>query len=74
VERFKFTEAKRKAMEDTAIQDLKFKADTAPSEADARKALRAYNKALFQKMKKIDPNISERIDATEAVILKRLAE
>ncbi len=72
VERYKFAEAKRKALEDSALQDLKLKADTTPSEADARKALRTYNKALFQKMKKIDPSISERIDATEAAILKRL--
>lgn len=72
VERYKFTEAKRKALEDPAIQDLKLKADTAPSETEARKALRSYNKALFQKMKKIDPSIGDRIDATEAAILKRL--
>jgi hypothetical protein len=48
------------------------KADTAPTEEEARKALRAYNKSLFQKMRKIDPSIKERIDATEAVILKRI--
>jgi hypothetical protein len=72
VERYKFTEAKRKALEDSAVQDLKVKADTAPSEEEARAGLRAYNKALFGKMRKLDPSIKERIDATEAAILKRL--
>lgn len=74
MERYKFTEAKRQALEDSGVQDLKIKADTAPTEDEARKGLRAYNKALFQKMRKIDPSIKERIDATEAAILKRLGE
>lgn len=72
IERYRYAEAKRKALEDSAIQDLKLKADTADTEEEARKALRAYNKGLFQRMRKIDPSIKDRIDATEAVILKRL--
>jgi hypothetical protein len=74
VERAKFTEAKTKAMEDAEIQELKLKADTAPTEEEARKAMRSYNKALFRKMRSLDPSIKERIDATEAAIMRRLGE
>jgi hypothetical protein len=73
-ERAKFAEAKTKALESTALQDLKLKADTATDEDEARRSLRAYNKALFLRMRQIDPSIRERIDATEAFILKRLGE
>jgi hypothetical protein len=73
-ERTKFAEAKTKALESTALQELKLKADTAPTEEEARRSLRAYNKALFLRMRQIDPSIRERIDATEAFILKRLGE
>jgi hypothetical protein len=74
VERHKFTEAKRKALDDAKVQELKLKADSAANEDEARKALREYNKALFREMRKIDPSIKERIDATEAAILRRLGE
>ena len=73
-ERTKFTDAKTKAMEDAEVQELKLKADTASSEEEARKAMRTYNKALFRKMRSIDPSIKERIDATEAAIMRRLGE
>ena len=74
VEREKFTTAKSKAQEDTEIQELKLKADTAPTEDEARKAMRTYNKALFRKMRSIEPSIKDRIDATEAAIMRRLGE
>jgi hypothetical protein len=74
VERTKFAEAKTKALEDSAIGDLKVKVDNAENEAQAKTALRAYNKALFQKMRKIDPSIKERIDAMEAAVMKRLGD
>jgi hypothetical protein len=73
-ERTKFSDAKTKALEDGEVQELKLKADTAPSEEEARKAMRTYNKALFRKMRSIDPSIKDRIDATEAAIMRRLGE
>jgi hypothetical protein len=72
VERTKFADAKRKAAEDPEVNALKEKADNAGSEDEARKALRDYNRALFQKMRKLEPSIKERIDATEAAIMRRL--
>ncbi len=72
IERNKFAEARRKAGEDPEIVALKDKADSAASEEEARQALRAYNKALYQKMRKLDSSIKDRIDATEAAIMRRL--
>ena len=71
-EKFRLDQAKAKASEDPEVMELKAKADSAVSDEDARSAQRAYNKALFGKMKKIDGSLDERIDSMEAAILKRL--
>ncbi len=59
-------------MEDPEVQALKQKADEAVTDDEANKAQRAYNKALFAKMRKLDPLIKERIDRMEAAMMKRL--
>lgn len=74
VEKSKYDEAKTRAMQDPEVQRAKEKADTALSEEDGRVALRAYNRALFGKMRELDDSIRERIDTTEEAILKRLSE
>ena len=71
-EKFRFDQAKAKASEDPDVMELKAKADSAVSEEDTRSAQRAYNKALFSKMRKIDGSLEERISSMEAAILKRL--
>jgi hypothetical protein len=71
-EKYHFEVAKIKASEDPQIRSLKAKADDATSEEESRKALRAYNKALFDKIRKIDSSVSERADHMEAIIMKRL--
>ena len=71
-EKFRFDQAKAKAAEDPEVQELKAKADSAVSDEDTRSAQRAYNKALFSKMRKIDGTLDERINSMEAAILKRL--
>ncbi len=71
-EKFRFDQAKAKAAEDPDVMELKAKADSAISDEDARSAQRAYNKALFSKMRKIDGSLEERINSMEAAILKRL--
>jgi hypothetical protein len=71
-EKYHFEVAKIKASEDPQIESLKAKADNAASEEESRKALRAYNKALFEKIRKIDSSVSDRADRMEAVIMKRL--
>ena len=71
-EKFRFDQVKAKASEDAEIMELKAKADGAVSDEDARSAQRAYNKALYNKMRKIDGTLDERINAMEAAVLKRL--
>jgi DnaK suppressor protein len=73
-EKYRFEQAKAKAMEDSQVKSLKAKADDASTDEESRKALRAYNKALFEKIRKIDNGVSERADRLEAAILKRLSE
>ena len=71
-ERNRFDHAKARALEDPAVQELKAKADSAVTDEEGKKALRAYNKALFNKMRKIDDGLKDRIDIMESVILKHL--
>ena len=71
-EKFRFDQAKAKASADPEVMELKAAADSAVSEEDTRSAQRAYNKALFGKMRKIDGTLDERINSMEAAILKRL--
>lgn len=73
-EKLRFDQAKAKAMEDPQVSALKAKADNASTEAESSKALRAYNKALFEKIRKIDKSVAERATRLEAAILKRLSE
>ena len=73
-ERNRYTQAKAKAEQDAQIQDLKTKADSAVSDEEGKKALRAYYKALFTKMRKIDSGLRDRIDVYETTILKKLDE
>lgn len=73
-EKFRFDQARAKAGEDPQIKALKQKADEASTDDESRKALRAYNKALFEKIRKIDSSVSDRATRLEAAILKRLSE
>lgn len=73
-EKFRFDQARAKAGEDPQVQALKAKADDAATEEDSRKALRAYNKALFEKIRKTDKSVTERANRLEAAIMKRLSE
>lgn len=73
-EKWKYDETRKKALEDEEVRKLKEKANTAPNEEEGRRALRAYNKALFNKMRSLDPSIKDRIDAMEAGVMKRLGE
>lgn len=70
----RFETAKSKALEDAHIKSLKAKADEASTDAESKAALRTYNKALFEKIKKIDPSVSEWADRLEAAMMKRLSD
>ncbi|MEO8354090.1 MAG: hypothetical protein ABI680_20370 [Chthoniobacteraceae bacterium] len=71
-ERARYNAAKEKALEDPSVQALKGKAESTFDPDEGPKAMRAYNKALFNKMRKIDPSVKDRIDGTEAAVMKRL--
>ena len=72
IERAKYAHARSVAAEDEHVRDLKQKAESATSEDEGHKALRAYNRALFEKMRKLEPSITDRIDHMETAVLKRL--
>ena len=74
IDKQKYDQAKAKAAADPKIQELRGKADLAPSEDESRKALRVYNKAIFKRMKEIDPSIKDRVDRMEAAVMSRLGE
>jgi outer membrane biosynthesis protein TonB len=73
-EKERFNAAKKKAIEVERIRELKAVADNAMGEDEGRKALRTYNKALYEEMRKIDPEITDRINQIEAAIMRRLAD
>lgn len=72
IEKAKYDEAKARALQDERVKELKQKADEATTEEEGRRALRAYNKALFQKMRSLEGSISGRVDEMESAVLKRL--
>ena len=68
----RFKNAKTKAQEDAHIKELRSKADSEVNEADAHKALVSYNRALFQKIREIDPSVSDYASMVEQAMTKRL--
>ncbi len=68
----KFRAAKVKAQEDAHIKDLKSKADGEVNEAEAHKALTNYNRALFQKIREVDPSVSDYSGRVEQSMNKRI--
>ena len=69
----RFEAAKTKALADSHIQELQAKADAATGD-DEKAATRRYYKALYGKMREIDPSVKDRIDRTEAAALRRLEQ
>ena len=68
----KFRNAKSKALEDAHIKELKSKADSEVNEAEAHKALVNYNRALFQKIREVDPSVSDYAGKVEQSMTKRI--
>lgn len=73
-ERQRYDQARAKAMGDEKLQELRTKADAAVSDDESRKALRAYNKALFKRIREIDPSVKDRADRMESAVMSRLGE
>ena len=68
----KYTAAREKADEDPAVKELKGTADNALTEAEAHTTSVAYNKAVYKKIREIDPSLDAYVDKLEEVMMKRL--
>lgn len=66
----RFQAAKEKALTDPHVKELQDAADNATGD-DMKAASRRYFKALYGKMREIDPSVKDRIDRTEAAALRR---
>lgn len=69
----RYDEVKKKAASDTAVADLKAIADAA-APGEEKEPLTAYYRALFAKMRALDPPLEKRIDRIEKATLSRLGE
>jgi hypothetical protein len=69
----KYKAVKASALEDTEIKALKTKADTTVDEGDAHRASVEYNKALFHKIRTIEPSLTDYVEGVERAMLKRLS-
>ena len=68
----KFRAVRAQALEDPEVKSLKTKADTTVDAAEAAKALSAYNRALFGKIREIDPSLKSYADKVEQSLNKRI--
>lgn len=70
----RFANARKAASEDPKIVELKEKADLAKTQEAGARAMRAYLRALYGKMRTLEPSLEERIDLTEAAALKAISK
>jgi hypothetical protein len=70
----RFNIARKTASEDPKVKELREKADQAKNEDSGSKAMRAYLRALYGKMRALEPSLEERINLTEAAALKAVSK
>ena len=70
----RFANARKAAAEDPKILELREKADLAKTEEAGSKAMRSYLRALYGKMRTLEPSLEERISLTEAAALKAVSK
>jgi len=68
----RYSAVKSQALEDKDILALQDKADAARDQDTQRSLTKAYYRALFDKMRTIDPSLKDRIDRIETATMKRL--
>jgi len=56
------------------VADLRAKVDASKNDESANKAMRSYLKALYGKMRSIEPSLEERINMTEAAALRAIPQ
>ena len=72
-EKIRYNETRSKALTDPEVLKLQEKTDTAVGD-DQKTASKAYYKALFDKIRSLDPSLKERVDRTEASNLRRIEQ
>ncbi len=70
----RFANARKAASEDPKILELREKADVAKTKDAGERAMRAYLRALYGKMRTLEPSLEERINLTEAAALKAVSK
>jgi hypothetical protein len=70
----RFASARKAAAEDPKIVELREKADLAKTKDAGERAMRAYLRALYGKMRTLEPSLEERINLTEAAALKAVSK
>ena len=73
-EKVRYNETRTKALADPNVLKLQEKADSAMGEEEQKTASKAYYKALYAKMRSLDPTLKEHIDRTEAATLRRIEQ
>lgn len=72
--KIRYYEVRTQVEKDNSVAALRLKADKAVTDEEKRQTLHSYYELLFQKMKKIDPSISERCDLMKAAYLRHLEQ
>lgn len=70
-DRARLREVKSAALDDGQVKALKDKADAA-SDSDQRATSKEYYKALYEKMRSLEPALKDRIDRMENVMMRRI--
>ena len=61
----RFHNAEARAHDDAAVREMKLKIHAARTNDEQAAAFQAYRRALFQKMRELEPSLKDRIDAAE---------
>lgn len=70
----RFANARKAAAEDPKIAELREKADLSKTKDAAERAMRNYLRALYGKMRTLEPSLEDRINLTEAAALKAVSK
>jgi hypothetical protein len=63
---------KIQALEDPELKALKEKADTTLGDEESRKASITYNRALFRKIRELEPKLNDYTNRVESSLMKTL--
>lgn len=70
----RYQEVKLQALKESAIREMREKADVARTDEAKRQALREYYRMLFAKMVAIDPELTEKCELMETAYMRRISQ